>query len=104
MERHGGMPLANFPVDWEVASDSGFRDVVSKGTHLSRPELAHRVPVEVAVLQPYRPYYYLFTACAERRLRGRARTLRSLEPPTALQSLMRSSSALLFFTQTTHIY
>lgn len=75
MERHGGMPLANFPVDWEVASDSGFRDVVAKGTELARPELAHSVHVEVAGLQPDRPYYYRFTAGGERSLRGRARTL-----------------------------
>src|SRR3546814_15962828 len=75
MERHGGMPLANFPVDWEVASDSGFRDVVAKGTHLARPELAQSVHVEVAGLQPDRPSYYRFTAGGERSLRGRARTL-----------------------------
>ena len=75
MERHGGMPLANFPVDWEVASDSGFRSVVAKGTELARPELAHSVHVEVAGLEPDRPYYYRFTAGGERSLRGRARTL-----------------------------
>ena len=55
MEPHGGMPLTNVPVDWEVASDSGFRDVVAKGTELARPELAHSVHVEVAGLQPDRP-------------------------------------------------
>src|SRR3546814_15848598 len=62
MERHGGMPLANFPVDWDVASDSGFRDVVAKGTHLARPELADSVHVEAAGWQPDRHTYYRFTA------------------------------------------
>lgn len=75
MERHGGMPLTNVPVEWEVASDTGFRDVVAKGTELARPELAHSVHVEVAGLLPDRPYYYRFTAAGERSLRGRARTL-----------------------------
>ena len=75
MERHGGMPLTNVPVEWEVASDTGFRDVVAKGTELARPELAHSVHVEVAGLLPDRPYYYRFTAAGERSLRGRALTL-----------------------------
>ncbi|WP_428627238.1 alkaline phosphatase D family protein [Sphingopyxis sp.] len=75
MERHGGMPLANVPVEWEVASDSGFRTIAAKGTELARPELGHSVHVEVAGLLPDRPYYYRFTAGGERSLRGRARTL-----------------------------
>ncbi|MGV1681487.1 alkaline phosphatase D family protein [Sphingopyxis sp. NJF-3] len=75
MAPHGGMPLAPVPVEWEVASDGGFREVVAKGTELAHPELAHSVHVEVAGLQPDRPYYYRFTAAGERSLRGRARTL-----------------------------
>ncbi|WP_033073463.1 alkaline phosphatase D family protein [Sphingopyxis sp. MWB1] len=75
MARHGGMPPANVAVEWEVASDGGFRDVVAKGTALARPELSHSVHVEVAGLKPDRPYYYRFTAAGERSLRGRARTL-----------------------------
>lgn len=82
MEPHGGMPLAPVAVDWEVASDTGFRDVVAKGTELARPELAHSVHVEVAGLQPGRPYYYRFTAGGERSLRGRARTLPKVGAPT----------------------
>ncbi|SBV32667.1 Alkaline phosphatase D [uncultured Sphingopyxis sp.] len=82
MKRHGGMPLANFPVDWEVASDGGFRDVVARGTELARPELGHSVHVEVAGLQPDRPYFYRFTAGGERSLRGRARTLPRVGAPT----------------------
>src|SRR3546814_230084 len=69
------MPLAPVPVDWEVASDGGFRDVVAKGTELAHPELGHSVHVEVAGLKADRPYYYRFTAAGERSLRGRARTL-----------------------------
>lgn len=75
MAPHGGMPLVPVSVEWEVASDGGFRDVVAKGTELARPELGHSVHVEVAGLQPDRPYYYRFVAGGERSLRGRARTL-----------------------------
>ena len=75
MERHGGMPLTNVAVDWEVATDTGFRDVVAKGSEWARPELAHSVHIEVAGLLPDRPYYYRFTAGGGRSLRGRARTL-----------------------------
>src|SRR3546814_4385516 len=39
MAPHGGMPLAPVPVDWEVASDGGFRDIVAKGTELAHPEI-----------------------------------------------------------------
>src|SRR3546814_20817242 len=35
MTPHGGMPLAPVPVDWEVASDGGFRELVAKGTELA---------------------------------------------------------------------
>lgn len=72
---HGGMPRVNVPVEWEVASDGGFRNIVAKGTELARPELAHSVHVELSGLQPNRPYYYRFMAAGERSLRGRARTL-----------------------------
>lgn len=72
---HGGMPRVNVPVDWEVASDGAFRNIVAKGTELARPELAHSVHVELSGLQPNRPYYYRFIAAGERSLRGRARTL-----------------------------
>src|SRR3546814_19554095 len=69
MERHGGMPLENFPVDWEVASDSGFRDVVAKGTALARPELANSVHVEDGGLKPARPYHCHINAGSDRKTR-----------------------------------
>ncbi|KTE21742.1 alkaline phosphatase [Sphingopyxis sp. H050] len=75
MAPHGGMPPVNIPVEWEVSPDSGFKEIAAKGTELARPELGHSVHVEVAGLQPNRPYYYRFTAGGERSLRGRAKTL-----------------------------
>lgn len=72
---HGGMPRVNVPVEWEVATDGSFRNIVAQGTTLARPELAHSVHVELHGLQPNRPYHYRFTAAGERSLHGRARTL-----------------------------
>jgi alkaline phosphatase D len=75
MEPQGGMPLDPVGVDWEVASDDQFKSVVAKGTEQAWPELAHSVHVEVAGLQPGRPYFYRFQAGKERSLTGRALTL-----------------------------
>lgn len=72
---HGGMPLAPVAVDWQVASDAGFRTIVRKGTELARPELAHSVHVELTGLDPARPYWYRFSVGRERSLAGMARTM-----------------------------
>lgn len=75
LERHGGMPMAAISVDWQVASDDRFTNVVAKGSALARPELAHSVHVEVDGLLPDRPYWYRFSVGRERSVAGRARTL-----------------------------
>lgn len=75
LEPHGGMPMGTMPVKWEVANDDWFRDIVASGEAVARPELGHSVHVEVAGLQPDRPYWYRFEAGGERTMRGRARTL-----------------------------
>ncbi|MGK2910196.1 MAG: alkaline phosphatase D family protein [Sphingobium sp.] len=74
-ESHGGMPMTPVDVDWEVASDEMMRSVVAKGTASARPELGHSVHVEVAGLQPARPYWYRFRIGRERSVKGRAMTL-----------------------------
>lgn len=71
----GGMPRAPMEVEWEVASDSGFRQDRISGTALAWPELGHSVHVEVTGLQPGRPYFYRFSVAGERSLRGTAKTL-----------------------------
>lgn len=78
---HGGMPMAPVSVDWEVARDANLRDVVARGTALARPELAHSVHVEVAGLEPDRPYWYRFTIGTERSARGTAKTLPAAGAP-----------------------
>ena len=75
MEPHGGMPLAPVAVQWEVASDGGFKTVVRQGEAMARPELAHSVHVEVEGLPPDRHYWYRFKLGGETSLIGRARTL-----------------------------
>lgn len=85
LEQGHGMPAAVVPVQWQVAEDEGFRTVVQTGDALARPELGHSVHVEVAGLQPGRPYFYRFTAGRERSMMGRARTLPA--PGTDVQSV-----------------
>jgi alkaline phosphatase D len=71
----GGMAMGPMPVKWEVGSDDRFSAIVAEGEAVARPELGHAVHVEVAGLQPDRPYWYRFTANGERSFTGRARTL-----------------------------
>ena len=41
-----------FPVQWEVSLDPEFKNVVKRGTELSKPQLGHSVHVEVDGLEP----------------------------------------------------
>jgi alkaline phosphatase D len=85
-EPHGGMPMVPLPVKWEVASDDRFKTIVASGEATARPELGHSVHVEVAGLQPDRPYWYRFTLGSDQSSRGRARTLPlASASPTALK-------------------
>ncbi|XVU25431.1 alkaline phosphatase D family protein [Actinoplanes sp. CA-054009] len=70
----GGMPARDVPVDWEVATDEGFRRVVRRGVQVARPDFGHSVHVELTHLEPGREYFYRFRA--ERHLSppGRTRT------------------------------
>ncbi|WP_431270429.1 alkaline phosphatase D family protein [Dankookia sp. P2] len=70
----GGMPVAAVPVGWEVAGDDRFASIAARGTTWARPELGFSVHVEVAGLQPGRPYWYRFRAGAEVSPTGRTRT------------------------------
>src|SRR5690348_14421679 len=58
----GGMPPRDVPVDWEVASDEGFRRIVRRGVQVARPEFGHSVHVELTHLEPGREYFYRFRA------------------------------------------
>src|SRR5882762_1602550 len=70
----GGMPMAPVDVDWEIARDARFQNIVQKGSMLARPELGHSVHVEVAGLDPGREYWYRFRAGDEVSQVGRTKT------------------------------
>ena len=70
----GGMPAAVVEVEWEVALDSEFADVVRKGTTLARPELGHSVHVDVNGLKSGWEYFYRFRAGDEVSPVGRTKT------------------------------
>jgi alkaline phosphatase D len=58
----GGMDPEAIPVRWEIARDEAMKDIAASGTSYATPEWAHSVHVEVAGLQPARPYWYRFSA------------------------------------------
>nr|WP_108022002.1 alkaline phosphatase [Melghirimyces profundicolus] len=70
----GGMPARDVPVQWEVAKDRNFTNIVRRGTELARYDLAHSVHVEVEGLEPGREYYYRFRAGSEVSPEGRTKT------------------------------
>ncbi len=70
----GGMPDKKVPVQWQVATDENFANVVREGTEFARPELAHTVHVEVGGLKSASEYFYRFKAGPERSQVGRTKT------------------------------
>ncbi|KAA6451894.1 alkaline phosphatase D family protein [Bacillus swezeyi] len=71
----GGMPPEDVTVKWEVARDSGFREIVKQGEKAAKREYAHSVHVEVEGLEPDSIYYYRFHAGYETSQTGRTKTL-----------------------------
>jgi alkaline phosphatase D len=70
----GGMPRRAVPVQWQLATDEGFRTVVRSGTATAVPERAHAVHVEVDGLPPGAGYFYRFRAGPYLSPPGRTRT------------------------------
>lgn len=68
------MPDRKGPVQWQVATDEGFGEIVREGTEFARPELAHSVYVEVTGLNPASEYFYRFKAGPELSPVGRTKT------------------------------
>lgn len=75
----GGMPNAAVRVQWEVATDEGFGDVVRKGSALAMPQLGHSVHVEVDGLRAHRWYFYRFHVGSETSPIGRTRTAPAID-------------------------
>lgn len=70
----GGMPDKRVTVQWQVATDERFRNIVREGETFARPELAHSVHVEVGGLSPAREYFYRFRAGSDLSPVGRTKT------------------------------
>lgn len=70
----GGVPPVPVPVDWEVARDERFRDIVARGSEVAMPDFAHSVHVDVRGLEPWRRYFYRFRAMGQVSPVGRTKT------------------------------
>jgi alkaline phosphatase D len=68
----GGMHGGDVSIGYEIATDSGLRNVVRRGEAIAEQEFAYSVHLDVAGLEPNRPYWYRFTnGDAASRLGGR---------------------------------
>ncbi|WP_433601571.1 alkaline phosphatase D family protein [Nocardia sp. CA-135953] len=79
----GGMAQHPVTVDYEVAHDEHFQDVVARGSAVATRELAHTVHPEVGGLEPNRWYFYRFRAGSAISPVGRTRTAPAPGQPTA---------------------
>ncbi|MGF1533892.1 MAG: alkaline phosphatase D family protein [Bernardetiaceae bacterium] len=62
------------PVNWVVATDLQFANVVQSGTFLTNPGRDYTVKVDVTGLNPGTTYYYTFSALGKQSLIGKTRT------------------------------
>jgi alkaline phosphatase D len=62
------------PVQWEIARDQGFREIVARGEEIAEAAWAHSVHAEPAGLEPNRWYWYRFRALGQQSPVGRTRT------------------------------
>ena len=79
---YGGMTVDPVTVDYEVAEDEQFTDIVVRGSAVATRALGHSVHPEVAGLAPDRWYYYRFRAGSAISPIGRTRTSPPPNSPT----------------------
>lgn len=92
LEPHGGLePRATHPVQWQVATDEAFSNVVRRGTAFARPEYNHTVHVDVRGLQPGTTYYYRFRSGLHLSETGRTSTTPAPGTPTKSLDLVVAS-------------
>jgi alkaline phosphatase D len=68
------LPAVDLPVEWEIARDEAFTDVVGLGTAPAVAALAHSVHVDAGGLDPDTWYWYRFTVDGRTSAVGRTRT------------------------------
>ena len=71
---HGGMPDKPVTVEWEVATDENFSNVVARGEEIAVAADAHSVHAEPRGLQAGYEYFYRFRANGEISPVGRTKT------------------------------
>lgn len=69
-----GMPNRVVPVDWEIAADEQFGQIVRRGTVDATPDAGHSVHVELDGLRPGAEYFCRFRAEGHLSPAGRTRT------------------------------
>jgi alkaline phosphatase D len=69
-----GLMDRRYPIDWRVATDENFANVVKEGTAIVRPEFAYSAHVDVKGLDPGRDYFYQFKSGPEESPVGRTKT------------------------------
>ena len=74
----GGMPNEPINVQWQVATDEAFSNVVKQGTFTAKPAFAHSVHVAVSNLPSNRWFFYRFRAQGFISRTGRTRTMPGL--------------------------
>lgn len=71
----GGMPKdKTVPVEWQVATDKGFTNIVDNGTVDAVSDSAHSVHIELNNLDPAAEYFYRFIADGNESPVGQTRT------------------------------
>ena len=70
----GGMPQKRFRVQYQVATDEKFKQVVKSGNVFASPDLGHSVHPEIHGLKPGRHYWYRFRVGSAISPVGRTRT------------------------------
>jgi len=90
LDGFGGMPDQPVSVEWQVANDEYFRDVVANGSVTAVRASAHSVHVEVTGLPAGRVYWYRFRANGHISQVGRTRTAPAVGTSPALTMLFAS--------------
>jgi alkaline phosphatase D len=90
LDGFGGMPDQPVTVEWQVANDEYFRDVVASGAVTAVRASAHSVHVEVTGLAAGRVYWYRFRANGQISQVGRTRTAPAVGTSPALTMLFAS--------------
>ena len=77
-------------VQWELARDEGFADIVARGAEVAEADSAHSVHAEPAGLDAGRWYWYRFRALGQQSPAGRTRTAPASDADATLNFVITS--------------